>query len=129
MARLHIDVTELAEELSAALEQLARGNEVLLERDGEVVARLVLPGEVPSSRGAASTGGMAAFASGGLQAGADPMGLAMEVLRRAGEMNPAGLDAWDELNREEQFLEMLAEEMTIGEEGLSWSGPKDEEGS
>lgn len=123
MARLHIDVSELAQDLDLALEQLARGNEVLLERAGEVVARLVLPTGTPQKPLAAGPPDMAAFATGALQTEDAALANAMAVLRRAGEIVPTSLDAWDELSREEEFLEMLAQEMSIGEEGITWSGP------
>lgn len=123
MARLHIDVSELAQDLDLALEQLARGNEVLLERAGEVVARLVLPTETPQKPTAARPQDMAAFATDAPQTEDAALANAMAVLRRAGEMVPTSLDAWDELSREEEFLEMLAQEMSIGEEGITWSGP------
>lgn len=40
MTQLRIDARNLASELDSALERLHQGDEVLLERDGEVVAQL-----------------------------------------------------------------------------------------
>ncbi|MGE5597056.1 MAG: hypothetical protein ACM3S1_13610 [Hyphomicrobiales bacterium] len=114
MARLHIDVTDLAAELDLALEHLRRGADVLLERDGAVVARLAPPdassGEAPSNQELRFsfddfTNGFDSF-----DPNSNTMAAAMALLHGNGAAQPSMMDSWDELAQEEAFLEMLASE-------------------
>ncbi len=111
MARLHLTVDELQRELDTALGILNRGGEVLLERDGEVIARLELAGERAK---ADSTETPTPFSS---RLGFDALDTAAVAspeaamsLLRARAAGGAPFDEWNELAREEEFLAMLAGE-------------------
>lgn len=116
MARLHLDVDELAREIDLALAHIARGGEVLLERGGHVVARLAPVGE-----GAGPAGGALPFDPAALIASFDQVDTsaaatpnpfaAMAARGHAGGPAQALAEGWDELSREEEFLELLAGEL------------------
>jgi antitoxin (DNA-binding transcriptional repressor) of toxin-antitoxin stability system len=109
MARLHIDVTELPAELDYALAHLQRGGEVLLERDGQVVARLASADAKELRRDEPEQGRRLPVMLDPFEPGPPSMDAAISLLRaRAAGGTP--FDAWDELAREEEFLEMLAAE-------------------
>lgn len=112
MARLHIDVGRLAAEFPLALEVLAHGGDVLLERDGAVVAELVLPaatrGEGRSDRPSAAFAGGPSLPP--FEPGGNAANVAMDLLRTQAT-HAQSMEMWDELSREEELLEYLASEL------------------
>ena len=107
MARLHIDIANIEQELDIALGVLRTGGQVLLERNGSVIAELVVPGTNRASRAAALPGDMLGAMPIAAAEGRDPFDAAMDVLRAQGAHS---METWDELNREEALLEYLASE-------------------
>lgn len=114
MARLHIDIEELPRELDFALAHMARGGEVLLEQGGRVVARLAPAVEAATAPRPAPFDPSALMAS--FDTVDDPDGAvpnpfaAMAMFGHPGEPGQSLAEGWDELAREEEFLEMLAGE-------------------
>lgn len=109
MARLYLTVDELPRELDYVLAHLQRGGEVLLERGSETVARLVLPGERPSVVRSIEPERRVPVAADPFDPVPPSMDAAISLLR-ARAAGGAPFDTWDELAREEEFLEMLAAE-------------------
>jgi len=115
MARLHLSADELQRELDTALGILNRGGEVLLERDGEVIARVELAGEGTKTTTAESQSQTPApsapprFFDAFEAAGGVSPEAAMSLLR-ARAAGGAPFDEWNELAQEEEFLAMLAGE-------------------
>jgi len=104
MARLHVDINDLRDDLEMALGLIRRGGQVMIEREGHVVAELVAPG------GAARPAQEHSVPAADFFASPEAMGTVASLLRAQGGVElPA--EIWDELNREEALLEMLAEEM------------------
>jgi len=109
MARLHVTVNELARELDYVLAHLQRGGEVLLERGGEVVARIVPAGAGPVERDGTDEERRLALAADPFEPVSPSMDAAISLLRSRAA-GGAPFDTWDELAREEELLEMLAAE-------------------
>ena len=110
MSRLHIDLNQLAGDLDLALQVIARGGDVLLERAGQVVAALVAPGYEHAAAPAPVPPMPGDILPPPYAPDADAAAVAMDLLRTQA-VHARSMEIWDELSREEELLEYLASEM------------------